>query len=120
MRFLASSADRRPSTVSSPASGNRIDMISRMVVVLPAPFGPMTPYSAPVGTVRSRSCTAVDAPNVLRMPCSRSAAPGPSAIDLSHHPPRRLERALHPAGPWRGVFAGEVNAAFGGRERVDE
>ena len=24
-------------------------MISRIVVVLPAPFGPMTPYSAPVG-----------------------------------------------------------------------
>ena len=47
MRFLASSADRRPSTVSSPASGNRIDMISRMVVVLPAPFGPITPYNAP-------------------------------------------------------------------------
>jgi endonuclease/exonuclease/phosphatase (EEP) superfamily protein YafD len=40
MRSFASSADRSPSTEISPGSGNRIDMIIRMVVVLPAPLGP--------------------------------------------------------------------------------
>ena len=43
MRSLASRAERRPSTVSSPESGKRIDMIMRMQVVFPAPLGPMTP-----------------------------------------------------------------------------
>ena len=40
---FASSAESRPSTLSSPLSGNRIDMIIRIDVVLPAPFGPMKP-----------------------------------------------------------------------------
>ena len=43
MRSLASIADLCPSTDSSPRSGSRIDRIIRMVVVLPAPFGPITP-----------------------------------------------------------------------------
>ena len=43
MRSFASSADVWPSTETSPESGKRIDMISRMHVVLPAPLGPMTP-----------------------------------------------------------------------------
>ena len=43
MRFLASSADVCPSIDTSPESGNRIAMIIRIVVVLPAPFGPMKP-----------------------------------------------------------------------------
>ena len=43
MRSFASSADACPSTDSSPESGNRIDMIIRIAVVLPAPLGPMTP-----------------------------------------------------------------------------
>src|SRR5262245_19780905 len=63
MRSLASSAERCPSTDSSPESGNRIDMIIRMHVVLPAPLGPMTPYSFPRGTVRVMSSTALVDPN---------------------------------------------------------
>src|SRR6266852_5588463 len=65
MRFLASSADRSPSTDSSPESGKRIAMIIRMVVVLPAPLGPMKPYRAPRGIARSRPVTALVVPKVL-------------------------------------------------------
>jgi hypothetical protein len=49
-------------------------MIILIVVVLPAPFGPMMPYRAPLGTTRSRLLTAVVAPNVFVTPFSRSAA----------------------------------------------
>ena len=51
-----------------------IDIIIRIVVVLPAPFGPMKPYSAPRGTTRSRWSTALVAPNVLVTPLRRTAA----------------------------------------------
>src|SRR4051794_28206654 len=74
MRSFASSADAWPSTDTVPVSANRIDMISRMVVVLPAPLGPMNPYSAPRGISRSRLCSAVIAPNVLVTPVSLIAA----------------------------------------------
>src|SRR5262249_23104420 len=74
MRFLASSADLCPSTDSSPESGNKIDIIIRIVVVLPAPFGPMKPYRAPLGITKSRSVTAFVAPNVLHTLLSRIAS----------------------------------------------
>ena len=48
-------------------------MIMRSVVVLPAPFGPMKPYSAPTGTARSRLSTATVDPNVLVTPASEMA-----------------------------------------------
>src|SRR5687767_4190357 len=68
MRSFASIAAGRPNTDSSPRSGNRIDMIIRSVVVLPAPFGPMKPYRAPIGTVRSRLSTATVDPKVFVTP----------------------------------------------------
>ncbi len=40
-------------------------MIMRMVVVLPAPLGPMKPQSDPAATVRSRSRTATFLPNAF-------------------------------------------------------
>ena len=43
MRSFASSAEAWPRMEMSPASGKRIDMSIRMVVVLPAPLGPMKP-----------------------------------------------------------------------------
>src|ERR1043166_5727721 len=49
-------------------------MIIRIVVVLPAPFGPMKPYSAPVGMARSRSMTALVAPKALHTFSSRMAS----------------------------------------------
>ena len=48
-------------------------MIIRIVVVLPAPFGPMTPYIAPRGMTRSRSSTARVLPNVFVTPLTSRA-----------------------------------------------
>src|SRR4029077_3782584 len=53
----------------------------------------------------------------LILTCTRGAA---SAVDLAHHAPSRLQRALHPPGPRRGVLAGEMDAAFGRGQRLDE
>src|SRR5260370_38186930 len=86
MRFFASSADAWPSTDNAPESGKRIDMIIRIVVVLPAPFGPMNPYSAPRGIARSRSATAFVAPKLLHTFCSRMA----SDIAVESNPPGRF------------------------------
>jgi hypothetical protein len=44
-------AEDLPRTRMVPASGKRIDMIIRIVVVLPAPLGPMKPMSEPLGMV---------------------------------------------------------------------
>src|SRR5256885_2334399 len=74
MRLFASSAEACPSTDSAPESGNRIAMIIRIVVVFPAPFGPMKPYNAPRGMARSRLVTALTAPNVLHTLLSRMAS----------------------------------------------
>ena len=63
----------------SPESGKRMDMIIRIEVVLPAPFGPMNPYSPPRGTARSRLSTATIRPNVLVTPVKLMAV----SIDLS-------------------------------------
>src|SRR6185436_5373824 len=48
-------------------------MIIRMVVVLPAPLGPMTPYNAPCGTTRSMPSTATVDPKVFLNRLSSSA-----------------------------------------------
>src|SRR5687767_7318959 len=51
-----------------------IDMIMRIVVLFPAPFGPRNPHSEPRGTTRSRSRTAQVAPNCFCTFCSTIAA----------------------------------------------
>ena len=54
----ASRATSWPSTRADPASGaSRVARI-RTVVVLPAPFGPSSPYTVPGGTARSRPSSA--------------------------------------------------------------
>ena len=50
------------SIVTVPALGTRIPIIMRMVVVLPAPFGPRNPNTSPRSTENSRSRTAVKPP----------------------------------------------------------
>ena len=47
---------------------------SRIVVDLPAPFGPSRPRQMPFGTSRSRPSTAVIGPNLFTTPCSSIAA----------------------------------------------
>ncbi len=49
-------------------------MIMRIDVVLPAPLGPMKPYNAPRGMVRSRCSTAFSEPKVFVTPLSSIAA----------------------------------------------
>ena len=51
-----------PSTSARPRSGRSRSRSSRIVVVLPAPFGPRKPKISPRGTVRSRSTTPGVAP----------------------------------------------------------
>ena len=63
--FLAASGSTRkswPAIRTVPAVGCRMPAIMRMVVVLPAPFGPRKPKSSPAGTTRSRERTAVNDP----------------------------------------------------------
>ncbi len=50
-------------------------MIMRIVVVLPAPLGPMNPYSPPSGTTRSKFRTATLEPKVLVTPLRAIASP---------------------------------------------
>src|SRR5688572_16448116 len=53
-----------------PAVGWSTPAIMRIVVVLPAPFGPRNPNSSPRFTCRSNGCTAVNLPYRLVTPSS--------------------------------------------------
>jgi hypothetical protein len=55
---LYDSANGLPLTVTDPAVGRSSPRIIRMVVVLPAPFGPRKPVTRPGRTVNDRSSTA--------------------------------------------------------------
>jgi hypothetical protein len=57
-----SSGKRNPSTSSSPSSAIACAVSIRIVVVLPAPFGPSRPTHVPYGTSRSTPPTAVISP----------------------------------------------------------
>src|SRR5947207_12141516 len=79
-------------------------MIIRSDVVLPAPLGPINPYSAPLGTTRSRSRTATVVPNVLLTPFNEIAGSIGSCskyeVHGAQHAHRRpdvveLQRLLH-------------------------
>ena len=58
-------AARSPSTVISPASASACAVSIRIVVDLPAPFGPSRPKHTPAGTSRSRPSTADDRAEAL-------------------------------------------------------
>ena len=47
MRSLSASASGRPSNSTRPASGAKMFMIMRMIVLLPAPLGPSSPKISP-------------------------------------------------------------------------
>src|SRR5690242_9646003 len=62
MRFLTSigcSRTSKPATVAAPDVGGRKHVRMRMVVVLPAPFGPRKPTIWPFWTSNEMSSTAV-------------------------------------------------------------
>src|SRR6185295_8950257 len=68
MRFLASrtcAGIGRPKASMVPESGLVWPRHMRIVVVLPAPFGPMTPRHSPASIASDRSSTTVLSPNFL-------------------------------------------------------
>ena len=73
-------------------------MISRIVVVLPAPFGPITPYNG-AGGDREIEIVHGDRRSE-RLPNAEEPQGGfaSSAIDLAHDPPRRRSErtCIHP------------------------
>jgi len=72
-----------PSTSALPAVGRRMSSRSRIVVVLPAPLGPMKPKTSPRSTVRSSSSTAVSDPKRFVSPTvsTTDALMGTAAAD---------------------------------------
>src|SRR3954462_793284 len=74
----------KPSTYASPAVGRSSVARIRMLVVLPAPLGPMKPNTCPRPTSNDTSCTARVAP---KKRCSRrsSIIDEPSDGDITQH-----------------------------------
>src|SRR5215510_6091541 len=71
MRFCSARASRTgssPSTAMAPRSGVLSPSTHSIVVVLPAPFGPISPKISPSHTSKDTSSTATVGPYVLRMP----------------------------------------------------
>src|SRR3954463_15274421 len=54
-----------PPMVTSPSLGGMKPVIIRMVVLLPAPFGPRKPSTSPFSTVKETPLTATFGPNVF-------------------------------------------------------
>jgi hypothetical protein len=67
-----------PSSSTVPAVGRERASSMRIIVVLPEPFGPSTPSTAPAGTSRSTPETATVEPNTLRRPRTLIAGRGTS------------------------------------------
>ncbi len=66
-----------PSTQTSPPSRGSRPQIIEIVVVLPAPFGPRSPYVSPAAISKPTPPTARRLPNVLRRPAQRrTGSPG--------------------------------------------
>ena len=68
-----SSCQVLPSTRIVPESGRISPNNIRRNVVLPAPFGPSTPYTSPAATRRERSSTARTVPKALVTPVASTA-----------------------------------------------
>jgi hypothetical protein len=67
---FGSSAYGPPSTAALPASGRESPQSIRIVVVLPAPFGPRNPVMVPGWQRNDTSSTTVAAPKRLLRPCA--------------------------------------------------
>src|SRR3954469_4730240 len=66
-RFASSGASTMlcPPIVTSPAVGGMKPVIMRIVVLLPAPFGPRKPRTSPFSTVKETPLTATFGPKVF-------------------------------------------------------
>jgi hypothetical protein len=76
MRSFMARAEE-PITLTVPASGAMIDMIMRMVVLLPAPFGPRKPHSERSAISSEMSLTAFTLPKLLQTPLRSTAGREP-------------------------------------------
>ncbi len=65
----------RPSKAIVPASGLRLPATRLKKVVLPAPFGPISPWIAPGATASDAPSTAFNPPKRLTRPSALSIAP---------------------------------------------
>src|SRR5438874_3011418 len=78
-RYLSDSARGWPRIVALPALGRTSPSSRRMVVVFPAPLGPIKPAMVPAGTLMVSPSTAVSFPKCLLKPCV-SMAKVPEAL----------------------------------------
>src|SRR6478672_3202221 len=81
-----------PSTVAEPAVGATRPRTIRSVVLLPAPFGPRKPVTAPGRTSKLRSFTAATFPKRFDRPRTEIAE------DSADAPPMRRECCVRRAG----------------------
>src|ERR1700752_2487131 len=81
----ASRPNGLPLTVTVPAVGRSSPRISRIVEVLPAPFGPRKPVTLPGSTVNDRSSTATVPPYLLVRPRASIMIPSLLLLCLSAH-----------------------------------
>jgi hypothetical protein len=65
---MGSAAMSMPAMVTDPESGRSSVASTRMVVVLPAPFGPSSPVTSPEGAVKVTSSRIRVPPRVLPSP----------------------------------------------------
>src|SRR5258705_8748378 len=94
--FSGSASRSWPSMTTRPAVGLSSPAMMRMVVVLPAPFGPRKPWISPLGTSKLTPSTAVNDPYFLTRPSTW-------IMDLL--PPRRRPTAAPTrVAPWNGDF----------------
>ena len=70
---LGSARTSNPATVASPSSGSARVVRIRTAVVLPAPLGPSTAVTVPVGTSKSIPASAVVSPYRLTRLRARTA-----------------------------------------------
>src|SRR4051794_33504030 len=81
----------RPSTSAVPDVAGTSPVIIRIVVVLPAPFGPRNPVTVPGSSVKDTSSTTVRAPYFLVNPLTVIIAKPPLATGPSGHGENSVE-----------------------------
>jgi len=105
-RATASRHGSPPSSRASPASGRSRPSSTRIVVVLPAPWGPTNPCTSPAVTVRSSPSRAWVGPNVFTSPDTEIAT---AARERPREFPRRRT--------WRHDPLGSPGSGRSGRTR---
>ncbi len=90
---------RSPASSTSPTVGGSSPQSILMVVVLPAPLAPSSPYTSPGRTARFTSFTASNAPKLR--PSPRAAMATASGDDRSRRAPGKGGTCRSPSSDWR-------------------